>query len=391
MEFTFDLATPADNGAIRRLLANNPVPGQVTVTYEREPDFFLSCGPMGHFCQVLVARHQPSGEVAAVATRTTRPLYVNGQVEEVGYLSQLRVDERFRGRWVVSNGFRFLHQLHADGRVSGYITTIIEGNIEAQGILVHRARRHFPLYREIDRLCTLAIILGLPRFGESLMSYPLRGLSPQSKTEGGREACNTLTIHPASPADLPAIIVFLQQYSPAKQFFPVYTEADFSGDSPTTLGFCVNDFVIARWQSQIVGVMGLWDQSSYKQTMVQAYHGPLRLLRSICNVGLRLSGAQPLPPPGQSIHFAYASFICMAENDPDVFGMLLQYVYNVARESGYAYLMVGLSARDPLLAIARRYVHIPYYSRLYTVCWPGEEHFHQKLDARVPYVEIASL
>jgi hypothetical protein len=168
MEFIFDLATPADDAAIRRLLANNPVPGQVTVTYEREPDFFLGCGTLGHFCQVLVARHQPSGEVAAVATRTTRPLYINGHVEEVGYLSQLRVDKRFRGRWVVSNGFRFFHQLDADRRVSGYITTIIEGNTEAQGILVHRARRHFPIYREIDRLCTLAIILRSPRFVERL-------------------------------------------------------------------------------------------------------------------------------------------------------------------------------------------------------------------------------
>ncbi len=388
-EFIFDLATPADDAAIRRLLANNPVPGQVTVIYEREPNFFLGCGTLGHFCQVLVAQHQPSGEVAAVATRTTRPLYINGQVEEVGYLSQLRVDKRFRGRWVVSNGFRFFHQLHTDRRVSGYITTIIEGNTEAQGILIHRARRHFPIYREIDHLCTLAIILRSPRFGERLTSYVLRGLSPQPKTGDARR--NTFAIHPASPADLPAIIAFLQKHSPAKQFFPVYTEADFSGDSSTTLGFCVNDFVIARRQSQMVGVMGLWNQSSYKQTMVQAYHGVLRWLRPIYNVGLRLSGAQPLSPPGQPIHFAYASFICMAENDPDIFGMLLQYVYNVARESGYAYLMLGLSTRDPLLAIARRYAHIPYYSRLYTVCWPGEEHFHQKLDGRMPYVEIASL
>ncbi|HXV42038.1 MAG TPA: hypothetical protein VEC96_03165, partial [Anaerolineae bacterium] len=162
MEFVFDLATPADEPAIRRLLASNPVPGRVTVTYEREPDYFLGCGTMGRFCQVLVARHQATGEVAAVASRSTRPLFVNGQVEEVGYIGQLRVDERFRGRWLVSAGFRFFHQLHADGRVAGYLTTIIEGNTEAQGILVDRARRHFPVYREIDRLCTLAIILRKP-------------------------------------------------------------------------------------------------------------------------------------------------------------------------------------------------------------------------------------
>jgi hypothetical protein len=194
----------------------------------------------------------------------------------------------------------------------------------------------------------------------------------------------------ATPADLPAIVAFLRQHGAAKQFFPVYIEADFC-HSPTTLGFQLEDFVLARQHGEIVGVMGLWDQSSFKQTIVQAYNGPLRRFRPLYNGWLRLNGAQPLPSPGQPIHFAYASFICLAENNPDLFGILLQNVYNLAVERGYVYLMVGLSTRDPLLRVAQKYAHIPYYSRLYTVCWPDEAAFHEKLDQRIPYVEIASL
>lgn len=383
-EFVFELATPADDPAIRRLLANNPVPGQITVTYEREPDYFLGCGTMGRFCQVLVARRQPGGEVAAVATRTTRPLFVNGQIEEVGYIGQLRVDERFRGRWVVSGGFHYFHHLHADGRVAGYITTIIEGNTQAQGLLVDRARRHFPVYREVDRLCTAAIILKKPLFR-------LRSRNPQQSAAFPWDATRSMfEIRSAAPADLPAIAAFLRQHGPTKQFFPVYTEDDFC-NSPTTRGFQAEDFIVARRQGEIVGVIGLWDQSSYKQTVVRDYNGSLRRLRPLLNGWLRLSGAKPLPSPGQPIHFAYASFICVAENRPDIFGILLQNVYNLAVERGYAYLMVGLSTRDPLLGVARKFAHIPYYSRLYSVCWHDEAAFHEKLDQRLPYVEIASL
>ena len=399
-EFIFELATSADDPAIRRLLANNPVPGRVTVTYEREPNYFLGCGTMGHFCQVLVARHQPTGEVAAVASRSTRPLFVNGQVEEVGYIGQLRVDERFRGRWVVSGGFRFFHQLHADGRVAGYLTTIIEGNTQAQGILVDRARRHFPIYREVDRLCTLAIILRKPHtlpgaYGVVRNLFiPRTSAKPPLETSSALHSLplgrHTLELIPASPADLPAIIAFLRKHGRAKQFFPAYTEADFS-DSPTTLGFRVEDFILARQKNEIVGVIGLWDQSSYKQTVIQAYNDSLRWLGPIYNAWLHLSGAQPLPPPSQPVHFAYASFICLAENNPDIFGILLQYVYNLAVERGYAYLMVGLSTHDPLLRVARKYAHIPYYSRLYTVCWQEELSFHEKLDSRIPCLEIATL
>jgi hypothetical protein len=193
----------------------------------------------------------------------------------------------------------------------------------------------------------------------------------------------------ASLADLPAIVAFLQQYGSAKQFFPAYTEADF--DSPTTLGFCPEDFIVAYQNGEVAGVVGLWNQAGYKQTRVHAYEGSLRWLRSLYNFGLRLSGAQPLPPPGQPLHFAYASFICLAQNNPDLFEILLKHVYDVAVARGYAYLMVGLSTRDPLLAVAQRYSHIPYYSRVYTVCWPGDEAFHHKLDGRLSYLEIATL
>jgi hypothetical protein len=367
-DFVFELAGPDNDPTIRRLLANNPVPGLVSVTYEREPDYFLGCSTMGRFCQVLVARHRPSDEVVGVATRATRPLFVNGQVEEVGYIGQLRVDQRFQGRWLVSSGFRFFHQLHADGRADGYITTIIEGNVQAQGILVRRARRHFPIYREIDHLCTLAVILRQPK----------------------KELSSTCEIERGSTAELGAIVAFLRRHGADKQFFPVYSIEDFD-DSPATLGFRVNDFILARQNGEIMGVIGLWDQSSYKQTVVHAYHNWLRWLRPFYNVGVRLSAAQPLPPPGHPIHYAYASFICVANNNPDIFEALLRQVYNLAASRGYPYLMLGLSERDPLLAVARQYAHIPYYSRLYTVCWKDEEAFHEKLDQRIPYVEIASL
>src|SRR5688500_16082267 len=111
MTFHFDLATPDDDPAIRRLLATNPVPGHITLSYEREPDYFAGCGTMGHFWQVLVAREEETGRVVGLACRATRPLFVNGQVEEVGYLSQLRVDNAYRGRWLVAKGFHKMHAL----------------------------------------------------------------------------------------------------------------------------------------------------------------------------------------------------------------------------------------------------------------------------------------
>ncbi len=368
MEFSVELAAPGDDPAIRHLVATNPVPGNVAVTYEREPDYFLGCPTMGRFYQVGVARHRESGQIAGVACRATRPRFVNGRAEEVGYLGQLRVEARFRRRGLVSSAMRFLRELHADRRVTGYLTTIIEGNHVASGALVHRPRPHFPIYREVERFCTLALVV---RTAKAVARSPYK-------------------IRRGSEGDLGVIVSFLRGNGPEKQFFPVYEEDDFR-DNPVTLGFQVQDFLLAHHKNELVGVIGLWDQSSYKQTVVWAYSGYLRWGRPLLSAGARLAGAQRLPSPGQPIHFAYASFICVADNDPEIFRVLLRKVYNLAAERRYAFLMVGLAARDPLLSVARRYAHLTYPSRLYTVGWEEGEFFHERLDNRIPYVEIAEL
>ena len=199
-----------------------------------------------------------------------------------------------------------------------------------------------------------------------------------------------LEIRRGSRERLPDIVAFLQREGATKQFFPVYTEADFT-HRDTTLGFSLDDFVIASRHGEIAGIIGLWDQASYKQSVVQAYHGALHWARPMYNLVARLLGAQPLPAPGEHIRSAYASFICVADNDAEVFRILLREVYALAAARGYAHLMLGLTDQDSLLPVAQAYPHIAYHSHLYTVCWEDAADFHDQLDPHVPYIEIAAL
>ncbi|HYG60563.1 MAG TPA: hypothetical protein VD902_21025, partial [Symbiobacteriaceae bacterium] len=160
MAFTYSLATPADDADIRRLLRENPVPGHLTLGYEREPDFFLGCTVVDRFAQVILARHKPTGELAGLFCRSVRPVYLNGEPQEVGYLSGLRVAPRFRGRWLVSRGVAMLRELDGDGRAPGYFATMIEGNGEAEAVLVSKARPHFPVLRAVERLASVAVMVG---------------------------------------------------------------------------------------------------------------------------------------------------------------------------------------------------------------------------------------
>jgi hypothetical protein len=365
VSFRLYLATEKDEADIRRLFRANPVPGHVTVTYEREPDFFQGCGVTGHSCQVIVARHEPTGELAGVVCRSKRRVWVNGQEEEVGYLSGVRVDGRFRGRWLVPRGLRLLGDLDAADPVPVYLAAITGENREARGLLVEKPRPGFPRFEEVGRLYTAVI--------------PIRVTPASGNLPAG--------VRSAVPEDLPRIVSLLNEYGRERQYSQVYSEKMLGGSA--TLGFRIEDFVVFEIDGGLSGVVGLWDQSAYKQTVVREYSRGLRWTRPLYDAAARLTRRHSLPAPGETLRSAYAAFACVAKDDRFVFRALLRRLYELAAKRGHAFLVAGLAEDNPLLAEVRRYAHVPYHSTLYTVSWRGA--LHATPDGRIPHVEVATL
>jgi hypothetical protein len=195
-------------------------------------------------------------------------------------------------------------------------------------------------------------------------------------------------VQTGSPESLGEIVEFLNIQGPRRQFFPAYTLEDFTGGA-TLRGLRPRDILVARRGDTVVGVMAAWDQVAFKQDVVDSYGPALRRLRPAYDLFARLFGMQPLTPPGQAIALAFASCICVANDDSGVMRALLSACIRSAYERGKAFLMLGLADDDPLLAVARRYLHITYHSDLFAVSW--SETPVASLDGRVPYIEIATL
>ena len=358
------VATPADDAQIRGLLRREPVPGRIAISYEREPDFSRGCGATGDHATVLVARDLETGVTAGVACRSERDVYVNATTTRLGYLGQLRVDRHYRGRWLVSRGFAMLKELHDRNPLPAYLAAVTMGNREAEGILVRKGRTRFPTFHPVANYCTLAM--------------PVRRLSSVSGVDA------------ATAADVPEIVRFLQANGPRRQFFPVWTEARLV-TLTTRLGLCIEDLSIARQAGRIVGVIGLWDQSAYKQDVVRAYSGWIRLAAPIYNASASWLRRPRLPKVGERIRSGYAVFTCVERDAVSVFRDLLTATVNRAAARGLDYVLLGLDQRDPLFETARERPHIAYRSRLFLAEWPDGGQLHARLDARPSYVEIATL
>jgi hypothetical protein len=367
MQLAVQLATPADDASIRRLLHRSPMPGRIGIVYEREPEFRLGCEVAGEDYQVLVARAEDQGEVIGVACRASRIVFVNGRETRLGYLGQLRVDARFRGRWLVSRGFSQLKALHDRDPLPGYLASIIDGNREAAGVLVRNRRRNFPGFQAVAQYHTLAI--GIHR-----AKAPI---------------CTGIQIAAAHEVELPEIVRFLQANGSRRQFCDVWTEARLR--RLFSFGLKIEDLRVARRDGQIVGIAGLWDQSEYKQSVVSGYSGWLKAAAPFHNLVAPLLGRAPLPRPGEMLKSAYVCLVSIARDELNVFRALLRELYNLARVRGLNYILVGLDTRDPLLPAALEVEHVDYVSGLYLAQWSEGGPILEQLDARPTYVEIATL
>ena len=365
----FELASEGDDPDLRRLLRENPMQGSISLSFEREPDYFDASAIEGPFHQTIVARETDTGKVVAFGNRSVRPLFVNGQAQDIGYMSQLRVDPVYgKGLYLargLAGGFKKYHELHQDGRAPYYLMSIVEDNIPA-GRLLTAGLPEYPQAREFARLFTYAIY---PVWRKRVLPLP-----------------RSLRLMRGSDKYANEIIDCLNRNGARKQFAPYWT-----CDSLFTSNLTPSDFFIALEDECVVGCLACWDQNPFKQTVLRGYSGSLARWRKLLNIFSQLGGWPYLPEPNTQLRYSYASHPAIDEDNPLVFAALLRILYNHNLEHGYRYFMIGFAESNPLRQAVESYRPLTYGSRIYLVTWDGENDALASLDQRIPGMEIALL
>ncbi len=368
--YRFEVAGPADDADLRRVLAATPMAGNIAVAFHREPSYFAGARVEGRFHQVVACRETESGRIVGFGVRSASPRYVNGQPEWVGYLSTLRLLAGHRNRGLVARGYAFFRRLHADGQARLYLTTIAEGNTTALTQLTS-GRAGLPTYHDVGRFHTAAI--------------------PLTRRTSRRAMAPGLEIRPARREDIGAVLAFLREQGPRRQFFPAYEEEDFGGETGVFKDLKPDDMLLAFRGGRLVGALAGWDQHGFRQTVVHGYGGALRWARPAYNAWAWLRGLPPLPPPGGAVHYLTAALPVIAGDDAAVFAALLTELRARSAGGPHDYLMLGLHESDPLLPVVRACPAAWYDTRLFLVCWDDGEPMRRGLDGRPPYLELGCL
>jgi hypothetical protein len=344
------VATRDHDEAIRRLLRDNPTRGTISLSFEREPSFFHSLGLAGSRDVPIVAFL--AGQLVCAGRCTVRQRYVGGGIRRVGYLGELRLDQSVAGRAdLLRRGYAYFADQEAADPSDLHFTSIAADNLRARRLL-ERGLPGFPRYRPLADFVTLVI----PVAPRSRVPRP----PPDFAWE------------PAGAPDLPAACQFLNEQGAEHDLSCVWTEEILGGLGPHGLG--LGDLWLVRRAGRIDACAALWDQRSFRQTVVRGYSQPLRFARPFLNLGAKVLGGVRLPPVGDTLRLAYLSPFAVSAPSRHQVVDCIQGLLGVAASRGIEHLAVGFDAADPAASLVSHALRPrEYCSRLYQVTMPGTE------------------
>lgn len=329
---SYALAERRDDARIRCLLRENPMGGGISLSMRQEPSYFTESNHMSGCHHTIIAKLQDT--VVAVGSCAIRPRYVNREISDVGYLRTLRLDAAMSGRFdVLRRGYRFLREQWEDWQIPYLFTSIAAENERAIRFL-ERGLPGMPRYRFLSEFVTLML--------------PVR----------------TRDVPRSEESDLQEIAEFLNQKK--RSLSPVWTASELR--ELRALGITANDFVVLREGNRIAACGAVWDQRSYKQTVIHRYGFRPSLQKSLFNAVAPLLRQPRMPAANVVCPFGFASHFAAQDSHVE---RLIGEMMSVAAEKGVEFLCLGFALADPLLAgVRRRFFSHVYRSRLYQVDWP---------------------
>ncbi|MFL2575359.1 MAG: hypothetical protein ACJ0QC_06280 [Flavobacteriales bacterium] len=183
-------------------------------------------------------------------------------------------------------------------------TTIIKDNIYAQKV-ISKSRVGLPDYNKIGVNKTFAI-----KPCNSTRYKNLHDITIQKGIDG---------------FSIERVVSFINENGKKKNFFPVITKDLIENNC--LKDFSKDDFFIAHKNNKILGIVGCWDQSKFKKSVVKGLSKKYKLLRLFNNYFLtHFLNTPTIPNVKQNINAFYLNLVVVKENDHDVFSCIIDFI-----------------------------------------------------------------
>lgn len=304
-----------------------PIPGPLTISLQRSPDYFVGNKVQNLNSNVYVAISKENNDCVGMVSIGESDLYLNGKVEKVKYLSDLRVKPQFRGNNVT---YQIINQLLKENILLGYNHTII--------------------FKDNKKM-----IGGFNRWNDNIekskqLKLKLLGtydtyMFPQIKGGGTQK-----NIRFCNKEDIPDLIKFYETFAKKKHFFPCYNFSNLN--SPYFYGVDIKKYLLFLDENgEINGSIGLWKQSSFKQIKVIKYSKTLSILNPILSNYFKFKYGFKFPLEGEGFNINYLHSILIKDDSIDVFFKMIS---SLKTEETNEIFLVGLHEKDKLNSVFKK-------------------------------------
>lgn len=300
--------------------------GELVLATQRSPDFF-ALYRMQKVEPVVYVGDADDGGLMGMCTALLREGWLDGRVQKVGYLGDLRV--RFDRSKAFARFFgEYFETLCERTGCSQYYTSVLASNRAALNALTRRraSRSRQPHYERLWPFTTVSV---------QLTHRPAR--------------TTDVEVRSATPADLPAIVARLDEDHRGRAFGYRFDDGELEHRLAHWPGFGLGDVLVARGRGgDVLGVASLWNPAPVKRFEVRAYNGSMRWVKRGYDLAATVLRWPKLPPPGGEFRYAYLSNLSVKGQDPRVFRALLEEAYRRLHGTGLHFFSFDLGDGDPL-------------------------------------------
>ncbi|EXB27182.1 hypothetical protein J537_0963 [Acinetobacter baumannii 1437282] len=334
-------ATLADDQALRALIAVPMTTKGVQISFQREPSYFKASDILyRHKLHVVIEDTEHQKNVACYSNGH-RPCYVDNAIQNVRYASDLRVDPNYRGKSLVKVlGAHVKQTLHQPD----FSQMIIFNDNYAARAAIQTGKSGIPDYYDEGLIETLTLThLGNKRTIKAFLNH-------RTETERGEiKTCQ------ARPEHITAMNRFIAEMSQHYNFIPAYNFAELDAGHPYFSGLQLSDFQLYFQDGKLVGMFGLWDQHTIKQTKILHYSSAIGLVRPIYNVLTKVTKGMPLPKLGDSVRYHVLHSLLCHPQQLALHHSMLEDAQKISKQRGVGVVSFTLSHQDPRFQLNQFY------------------------------------
>lgn len=331
-------ATEGDSESLLSLVGTPTVGRGVRWTIERESDFFTPFRAEAGGWWVVLAKDEDTGVSLGCISVAVRDAYVDGVVQPTCYVSNLLVRPESRGRGIGDELCRRAIELccGAGGDNWPVLLAIREDNPHMRRLI--SGPRELPWLRKFAQV--------------AIHSIPTQALRRKS-------APRSVEVRQATPADLEAMAALAGRVFSKRQFAPAFDAHSLGRWITSAPGLSLSDYLVAREDDEVVGSLGLWDESVIRRVRVAGYSRTAALRYALRDAFAPITRTAHVPRVGDLVGCAVVVHACVPAHQSHVLRAMLLHAAASRQGSGCDWLRIALDPLDPLTrAVAGVRTHV---------------------------------